>query len=383
MVFGSRSLFSRRGLIVTQARGMLAVLSALMLLGLLACSEVELPPAVDVVRPVKFLDVKEVSSSSARVYSGSVEAESRTTISFRVAGTLLKRLVDIGDRVTKGQLLAVLDERDLTIRVREAEAQLTQARAAMRNADANYERTRELYENDNTSKSELDSARAAAESAKAQVRVAQQMLSNSGLQLSYAKVTAPDDCEVSDTFVKASENVNSGQAILDLDCGACADVRVAVPETAIGQISRGDLVSVSVDALPNERFEGVVNEVAVAMASNSSAFPVVVKLRSGCESVRAGMAAEVNFALSSNNSVKHIVIPGVSLGEDRKGRYVYVIERDQDVLWRVRRRAVEIDSDVRGGFRVLSGLRPGERIVTAGVRKINDGMLVKLYQPDE
>lgn len=380
MVFGSRRFFSKRRWFVNTrqllARGfmVLAVASGS------ACTETELPPPVDVIRPVKYLDVEEILMSRSRIYSGSVEAESRTSISFRVSGTLLERPVDIGDSVTKGQLLAALDERDLTIRVREAEAQLTQARAAMRNADSNYERTRELYENDNTSKSELDSARANSESAKAQVRVAQQALSNSRLQLSYAKVFAPDNCEVSDTFVKKSENLASGQVVLELDCGACADVRVAVPETAIGGISRGDAVSVTVGALPDQTFEGVVDEVAVAMDSNSSAFPVVVKLRTGCDAVRAGMAAEVNFALSADTNVKQIVIPGVALGEDREGRYVYVIEPAEDGLWRVTRRAVEIDADMRGGFRVASGLTAGERIVTAGVRKINDGMLVKLYQ---
>ena len=348
-----------------------------------ACSDTDLPPPVDITRPVKFLDITEVAVSAPRIYSGSVEAETRTSISFRISGTLLERPVDIGNSVSKGQLLAALDQRDLAIRVREAEAQLSQARAAMRNADSNYERTRELYENDNTSKSELDSARATAESAKAQVRVAQQALSNSRLQLSYAKVYAPEDCEVSDTFVKESENVASGQAILDLSCGECADVRVAVPETAIGQISRGKAVTVRIDALGGQGFEGVVDEVAVSMDSNSSAFPVVVKLRSGCDAVREGMAAEVNFDLSGDTTAKQILIPGVALGEDRDGRFVYVIKPAEGNLWRAERRAVEIETEIRGGFRVAHGLSVGDRIVTAGVRKINDGMLVKLYHsPD-
>ena len=381
MVLGSRSVFSAcRWFVMTKKRFLLACLYLCLIIITNACTDTELPPPVDVIRPVKFLDISEVAVSAPRIYSGSVEAESRTSISFRVGGTLLERPVDIGNKITKGQLLAALDQRDLAIRVREAEAQLSQARASMRNAESNYERTRELYENDNTSKSELDSARATAESAKAQVRVAQQALSNSRLQLSYAKVYAPDDCEVSDTFVKENENVSSGQAILDLDCGECADVRVAVPETAIGQISRGNSVMVRIDALGGQKFEGVVDEVAVSMDSNSSAFPVVVKLLSGCDAVRAGMAAEVNFDLSRDSEARQIVIPGVALGEDREGRYVYVIKPAEDGLWRAERRAVEIEADMRGGFRVANGLSVGDRIVTAGVRKINDGMLVKLYQ---
>ena len=358
----------------------LAGYSLLIALSLVACTETELPPPIDVIRPVKFVEVTSVELASARTYSGSVEAESKANISFRVSGTILERPVDIGDTVAKGQLLAALDSRDLTISVREAEAQLTQVKAALRNANSNYDRIRELYENDNTSKSELDSARATSESAVAQVRVAQQALSNARLQLSYAKIYAPDACEVSDTFVKESENVSPGQTILSLSCGDCADVRVAVPETVIGQISRGDPVAVVVDALPGQQFDGAVDEVAVAMNNESSAFPVVVKLQSGCDEVRAGMAAEVNFRLADKAQEKHIIIPGVALGEDRKGRFVYVLEAAEDDLWRARRREVEVSPEVRDGFRITNGLSDGERIVTAGVRRISDGMMVKLYE---
>ncbi|MEM7467491.1 MAG: efflux RND transporter periplasmic adaptor subunit [Pseudomonadota bacterium] len=356
---------------------LIAVIFALILS---ACSEAELPPSVDIIRPVKFFDLVEVSESAARTYSGSVEADTQANISFRVSGTLLNLPVEVGDRVEKGKLLAQLDSRDLTIGVREAEAQLSNARATLRNADSNYDRIRELYENDNTSKSELDSVRAAAESAKAQLRVAQQAVSNSRLQLSYSKVYAPASCEVSDKFVKVNENIAPGQSVLKLNCGTCADVRVSVPETVIGRIGRGDRVSVQVDAFPNQQFEAAVDEVAVAMDAESSAFPVVVKLKDGCDLVRAGMAAEVNFRFNAEASSKRLIVPGIALGEDRHGRYVFVLEPAEEGLWRAKRRAVEVDTEVQNGFNILSGLSAGERIVTAGVRRISDDMLVKLYE---
>ena len=184
--------------------------------------------------------------------------------------------------------MASLDDRDFSIAVREADAQLSKALAELRNAEANYERVRELYENDNLSKSELSSARATAESAKAQVGVARQSLTNTKLQLSYAVIRAPEDCEVEQTFFKVNENVTSGQAVVRLNCGTCVDVRVSVPETQIGSMRLGEAANVSLAAIPGQVFKATVDEIGVAMSSESRAFPLVVKVDEGCDVIRPG-----------------------------------------------------------------------------------------------
>lgn len=356
----------------------LAALPVLITLG--ACSEDEAPAPEVPPRPVRSEVVAAGGQPRLATFSGTARADQEAAISFRVTGTVRSRPVEIGERVRGGQLLAELDARDYLIRVREAEAQLANARASLRNAESNYDRVRDLYENDNIARSELDSARAAAESAEAQVRIAQQSLANHRLQLSYTRVTAPGECAIADTLVKENENVSAGQTIVRLNCGGCAEVRVSVPETLIRTISTGAPVRVRFAALPEQRFAATVTEVGVAMSSETTAFPVIVKLGEGCEQVRPGMAADVEFT-AETDAVEGVVVPVVAVGEDRDGGYVFVLEDAGDGLWRARRHAVTLGEPQSGGILVTAGLEGGERVVTAGVRRIADGQVVRLFRP--
>ena len=356
--------------------------SALLVLGLMTGCSKEAPPEPEArIRPVKSTVVTAGDISRRQTFSGTAKADTEVNISFKVSGTLLSRPVIIGERVERGSVIARLDDRDFTIRVREAEAQLANTRSALRNAESNYDRVRDVYENDNVSRSELDSARTAAESAAAQVRIAEQSLANNRLQLSYTRVVSPGTCDIAETFVKENENVASGQTVVRLNCGSCAEVQVPVSESYIQNIQVNNDAEVTFSALGERKFAARVTEVGVSMAGDANAFPVVVKLNEGCDEVKPGMAADVGFALTLSNAAGAVLVPVVSVGEDRDGRFVYVLEPVDETQWRVQRRAVTMGEPQQGGIIVLEGLQPGERIVTAGVRRIAVGEIVRLYQP--
>ena len=316
-----------------------------------------------------------------RRLAGAAQADVEAQLSFRVGGALRARPVEVGDTVAEGALLAELDARDYVVRVREAEAQLSNARAGLRNAEASYARVRTLYENDNVALSELDAARAAAESAAAQVSIAEQNLADARLKLSYTRLTAPARCDVAETFVKENENVAPGQAIVRLSCGGCPEVKVSVPETQIRDVRLGAAVTVHFAALSGQQFDARVSEVGVATTSSATAFPVVVQLADACAQVRPGMAADVEFRFDPQPAAAAaaVRVPVVAVGEDRDGRYVYVLERVDEERWRAHRRAVETGEPQAEGIPITAGLEAGERIVTAGVRRISDGMTVRLY----
>jgi membrane fusion protein, multidrug efflux system len=348
-------------------------------LALLAACEAEPPPApLERIRPVRHIVVSAGGGETTRVFSGAAQADVEAQLSFRVPGALRERPVDVGDSVAERALIARLDSRDYEVRVREAEAQLANARAGLRNAEASYARTRSLYENDNVALSELDAARAAAESAAAQVEIAAQVLADARLKLSYTRLAAPARCDVAEVFVKENENVSAGQPIVRLSCGGCPEVRVSVAETQIRAVGVGDPVSVAFPALPGQRFPAEVSEVGVATTAAASAYPVVVRFAGACPGVRPGMAADVEFHFPAAGP-DAIRVPVVAVGEDRDGRYVYVLEQVDETRWRARRRAVETGEPQAAGLPITRGLEPGERIITAGVRRVSDGMLVRLY----
>ncbi len=344
--------------------------------GLTACGDAS-EPAPPQPRGVLFERVASTASVISSVFSGVTQAHVDARMSFKVPGTVLERPINVGDAVQSGALLAQLDRRDYTSAVQAAEAEHRAAQAQARQADANYERLISLYENRNTSLSELEAARAAAESADASVLAAGENLRQAQLQLSYTRLAAPEQCEIAETFVKVGENVDAGTPIARLTCGNCPEVRVNIPQTRIGLIESGMTIDVAVAGRADERYPARVSEVGVASGSGAT-FPVTAIFSGDCPDLRSGIAADVHFAFDTG-APPEVTVPSVAVGEDDTGRYVFVLEPQADDLYIARRRGVEVGNLTQAArFVVSDGLNEGELIATAGVRRIQDGQTVRL-----
>ena len=334
----------------------------------------------EILRPVRYTKAKLYGGTVERIFSGVAKAKLESTLSFKVAGTLQKRPVNVGDQLEPAQLVASLDATDFNISVHEAEAGMSNALAEVRRTRANYTRMKSLYENDNASKSDLDAARASADSAKAQLESAEQRLQSNKLQLSYTRLYSPGRCAVAETYKKVNENVGAGTAVMRVNCGDCLEVKVSVAEAFINQVTSGSEVSVVVDALKNKKFKAIVTEVGIASTESGAAYPVTAALQEGCNEVRSGMAADVIFNLARGDGKPYIGVPALAVGEDRNGRHVFVLKENSDGNWQANRRKVEIGEFVNEDLSILSGLEANELVITAGIRRIVDGQKVKLLQ---
>jgi RND family efflux transporter MFP subunit len=289
-------------------------------------------------------------------------------------------LVETGDLVGAAQLIAELEPTDYQLRVQEAEAALLQAEAQARNADASYARVRGLYENRNASRQDLDAARAQAESAQAQIDAARQRLEQARAQLSYTRLRAPVDGSIASVLIETSENVTAGQRIAMLTAGTRPQVEVAVPESLIADVERGERVQVTFDALPGQDFEGSVTEVGVAATGLATTFPVTVALIEEAEAVRSGMAANVSFTFGAPDASERFLLPPHSVLEDRQGRFVFVaVPTDTDAgLATVERRGVRVGDLTGDGLEVLSGIVDEDLVITAGVSQVQEGLIVRI-----
>jgi RND family efflux transporter MFP subunit len=344
-----------------------------------SCGGSQEPPPPPI-RPVRYLEVFSSGAGRVRTFSGSAQADVETRLSFRVGGNIRRVLVDRGDRVEEGQLIAELDPTDFELQVQEAEASLVQAEAQARRAAADYDRLRGLYENRNAAKADLDAARAASESARAQIDASVKRLEQSRSQLSYTRLRAPESGSIASVRAEVNENVQSGDEIALLTAGSRPQVIVAVPESLIGDISRGDGVGVTFGALPGRRFEAVVTQVGVAATELTTTFPGAVQLRESTDEVRSGMAADVAFTFGSSDERERFLVPLHAVLEDRDGRFVFVVEPISNPPGRgvVHRRVVSVGEITGEGLEIVSGLSDGDRVVTAGVSQIHDGLVVKL-----
>lgn len=334
--------------------------------------------ATPIIRPVRYQQVFSTGGSRVRAFSGITRAGLESRLSFKVSGTVNRLAVEVGDRVESGAPIAGIDPKDYRLQVEEAEAALRRQEAQKRNASANYERTRSLYENGHTSLTELDGARAAFETAQAAVRAAEKSLELARSQLNYTTLSAPVEGSIASVNVELNENVQPGQVVVVLTSGSQPEVEVSVPEVLIAGIKAGSDVTVTLDAVPGKRFPATVTEVGVSATGMASTFPVTARLKEADPGIRPGMAAEVSFSFDSADGTNRIFVPPVAVGEDRNGRFVFVVRDVAEGMGTAVRTAVQVGELTGDGLEITKGLQDGDLLVTAGVNKLVDGQQVRL-----
>ena len=337
----------------------------------------------EIIRPVLTEQVFSTGGERVRTFSGVVQAGTESKLSFKVPGTVQKVNVDIGSKVKAGQLLIQLDPTDYEIQVKEAENARDMARAAEIQAESNYERVRALYENRSASKSALDAARAGFESAHEQDNIAKKRRKLARNQLEYTSLKAPVAGAVSDVMVEENENVGAGQPVLVLTSGSDLEVKIAMPGILIAQVREGNDVLIVMDAIKGKEFNAKITEVGIASTTYSTTYPVMVRFIETDPDIRPGMAAEVMFTFKSESNRECYIVPPAAVGEDRLGRFVYVLEPIEEGFGIVHKTPVEIGELTPDGLEILEGLKDGNYLVTAGVSRIQDSLKVRFNKPGE
>lgn len=361
----------------TYSKRLQAVAGIGLLLTLIACGE-DPGPAEEKLRPVRYFMVDADSGARIRTFSGVSKSSTESRISFKVPGTVTEVPVQIGQRLSAGDLIAELDRATYDLQAQQAEAALVEAEANSRRAAANYERTKGLYANDNASLDDLESARAGAESADAMVASAGKALDIARLNASYTRLTADTDCSIASLEVEVNENVASGQQVALVSCGDDFEVTMDLPESLIGTIAVGTETTIEFGAIPDARFAGEVSEVAVASSVGSAGFPVVIRVLDQSPLLRSGLAADVTFLIDEGDDSNTFVLPVSAVVNGTDGRYVFVAEPSGEGEAVVRRKPVSLGELTQLGIEVVEGVQIGDRVVTAGITVIRDGQRVLL-----
>jgi len=340
-----------------------------------ACSSAPEKPQ-EVLRTVRYQIAETEVVASQRSFSGVSVAATETKISFRVSGLLEQLNIKVGQQIRKGDLIASLDDRDLNLNYEESKAARLNAQVQADNANSNLLRVRELYENDNVALSEYEQAKNSYASAKADLEARQKQLDLQKSQLQYSQIHSPMTGIVTQVPVTKNENVSAGEAIAVLSSNKNVEVEASIPEAYIAAIKTGMAARVTFSSLPNKSYPGVITEVAYA-ASESSTYPVTVKLDQSDTKLRPGMSSEVHFSFNESD-VAAIRVPASAVAEDLSGNFVYlVLPSENNGIGTIERRTVVVSNLTNLGFIVLDGLKEGDVVVTAGVSKISPGMKVR------
>jgi RND family efflux transporter MFP subunit len=352
----------------------LAALAALV--AILGCEDE--PEEPEIIRPVRYVMVEGSDSATQRTFSGVAKAGQESRLSFQVSGQVLDVPINVGDTVKKGQTIARMDPADYALQLQNAQAATAQARAQERNAKATYERTRALYENQNASRQDLDADRTAYESARAGLESANQQVRLRQRQLGYTHLKAPEAGTLATVDIEVNEYVQAGELVATLLAGDQIEVSVSVPASVIRSIEKGAEAKAHFNSLEGKSFAGTVTEVGVASVGGATTFPVTVRLTEGQDQVRSGMSADVTFVFASAKVGPKYALPISAVGEDRKGRFVYMLQSEGGGLGTVHRSPVQVGEILSDGIEILDGVKPGDLVVTAGVSRIYDGLQVRV-----
>ena len=360
-------------------------------LALASCAGSAPPPAEEAQpRPVKYFEVADREGARTRTFTGFAKAPIRSELGFRVAGTVQRVHVEQGDLLEEGDPIAEIDPADFEIQVREIEAALAEAKAGKALADTEFQRVRQLYEKDNASQGDFDSALAKQESARAGVDAVEHKLERARRQSEYTRLRAPFAAAVAAVKIREGGSVQAGTPVVEILTGENLQVEIAVSETAVADVRRGASAKVRFSAFPGKTFLGRVTAFGVVPSEGVATYPVTIELdlsweqltgSSGSPLLLPGMAVEVEMQFGGEVGAAYVV-PANAVSADREGAFVYVVESSGGGAGKVVKRSVETGRLAAAGLEVVSGLSAGEKVVTAGLNRIEDGQPVRLLPQD-
>ena len=321
--------------------------------------------------------VRPADDAGAR-FAGSLQAKDRSDLAFEIGGLVIAIHVELGDSVKQGQLLAELDDRSVGLDLASREADLANAKAALVDARLGYRRRVGLAGTGAVSQSSIDQAKAAFDSATAQVEALTAAVELARKRLADTRLLAPFAGEITARLAEPSEVLPAGRQILRLiDREAGLEAVVHVPGTTRGGLAVGQRAELhrpaAMAAIP-----GRVTEIG-AEANGAGLFPVTLEIDSTEASLRPGESVEARFPGEPGNAALRIPLAAYVPAGDR-GATVYVVD-GTDASRHVTARAVRLGAFGDESVEIVEGLAPGDTIVVRGADLLRDGEPVRVAGP--
>ncbi|NBF01638.1 efflux RND transporter periplasmic adaptor subunit [Pseudomonas sp. Fl5BN2] len=337
---------------------------------LLGCSKEAPAPAP--VRPVLSIEASPQSQESLGRFAGNIQARYETNLGFRVPGRIANRSVDVGAEVGPGALLATLDPTDQQNQLRAAQGDLAKVEAQWINAQANARRQQELFDRGVGAQAQLDIAQtdlkttgASLAQAKAAVRQAQDQLTYSELRSDHGGVITAWNAE-------AGQVVTAGQQVVTLARPEIKEAVIDLPANLVDQLPADVVFKVAAQLDPSISTTATVREIEPQAQSATRTRRARLTLKDTPQAFRLGTAISVTLSSAIEPRTE---LPLSALQEvDGKTR-VWVIDRQSQT---VAPREVTVLSRDSDSALIGQGIKPGERIVSAGVNSLKPGQKVKI-----
>ncbi|MBQ8422201.1 MAG: efflux RND transporter periplasmic adaptor subunit [Bacteroidales bacterium] len=297
---------------------------------------------------VEQVTVREVPQNAT--YTSTVQAYVKNNIAPQMTGRITKINAEIGDFVTKGQVLAEIDK-----------VQLLQSQLQLQNQEVELARLKSLYEAGGLSKSDLDAIELQYNVTKAQM---ENLLENTVLR-------SPVDGVVTARNYDQGDMYSMSAPIYTVEQIVPVKLLVGISESDYTKVKKGDSVEITVDAVPGKTFHGKIEKIYPTIDPATRTFTVEVVIDNSYKTLRPGMFARVNVNFGSNNNV---VIPDVAVVKQQGSgeRFVYILNDDNTVTYQ----KVVLGRRMGAEYEVLEGVEDGAKVVTGGQIRLKDGIKV-------
>jgi membrane fusion protein (multidrug efflux system) len=302
--------------------------------------------------------------TAAKMYSGTapVEAFAEADVIAKVAGEVREILIEEGDEVTKGQLLARLDGDRLRL-------ELMQSEANLRKLQRDYDRNVDLKERGLISTGDFEKIKYERDALEATYNLAR-------LEYSYTEIRAPIDGVISERFVKVGNTLEVNQPTFHVASLEPLISYLHVPEREYRRIQRGQVAVIEVDALQGSEFQGVVARVSPVVDPATGTFKITVEVSDDSRRLKPGMFGRINIVYDMH--AQALQVPRSAIIDESGETSVFVVEDSKAV-----QKTVTTGYSDNGNVEIVEGLTGSERIIVVGQAGLKDGSKVSIINAME
>lgn len=325
-------------------------------------------------RPVRTVRMTAGAHDGVLVLPAEVRPRFEQRLGFRVGGKIAQRLVDVGQRVQPGQVLAVMDSADVLPAIAAQRSQVDAARTDEALQQAELGRVRELREMGFVSAAALDRQDALTQAAVARHAAARSQLAQVSNGLNFQTLRADRAGVVVGVDAEAGSVVAAGQSVVRIAQLGEKEFAVAVPERSVAALKAARGMVARADAVPARTYEATLRELAPSADPLSRTYAARLSIRNADDALAWGMSASVRVALADKPS---LVVPNSALYTRDATPRVWVVDPASQT---VRPVAVTLGASRDEGVVVTQGLEGGELVVTAGANLLQPGQKVRLVE---
>jgi RND family efflux transporter MFP subunit len=339
-------------------------------------------------KQVRVTTVGQVYPSSALVVlnaSGYVVPQRKAALASKITGRLVWLGVEEGSRVKKNQIVARLEGQDAAAAEAQARANLEQAQAELRDATLAYDRNRELLAKGVIARATYDTVLARYEKATAGVKAAQAALTGARVSLEYTLIRAPfdgvvltKDADIGDIVTPIGAAAEAKAAVVTIADMKSLQVEADVSEANLGLVKVDQPCEIQLDAVPGERFSGVIHMLVPTVDRTKATVMVKVRFLALDSRILPQMSAKAAFlsrALTPEENRPRLAVNQGALVKRGEKEMVFVVEGN-----RVHEQSISIGIPMGETIEVLGGVKAGDRVVLAPPPGLRDGSRIKIAE---